>query len=161
MEECLIYILNIHIDNFLSLVELGPTADIAPTNLEKGVKNSGDGQKYSGSVSRTGTSAVTIRALILIGFILLFVNVCACAGVIYQKYRVRRHESRLRAEVQIITELLVSEEQPQLALHVANAMKHTGWEDIKVHETTAPGTGGDKVKTSPGSPTDMPGDSIG
>ena len=74
-------------------------------------------------MSRAETSAVTIRALILIGFILLFVNVCACAGVIYQKYRVRRRESRLREEVQVITELLVSEEQPQLALHVANAMK--------------------------------------
>ena len=115
--------------------------DNAPNNLDIGKQR----QKTSGSVSRAETSAVTIRALILIGFILLFVNICACAGVIYQKYRVRRRESRLREEVQVITELLVSEEQPQLALHVANAMKHADWEEKKACEITTSGTVGDKV----------------
>ena len=74
-------------------------------------------------------------------------NVCACAGVIYQKYRVRRRESRLREEVQVITDLLVSEDQPQLALHVANAMKHADWEEKKACEITASGAVGDKVIT--------------
>ena len=76
-----------------------------------------------GDDARVASSAVTIRALIFIGFILLFVNVCACAGVIYQKYKVRRRERRLREEVRVITDILVSTEQPQLAMHVANAMK--------------------------------------
>ena len=52
--------------------------------------------------------------------------------------------------MQVITDLLVSKEQSQLAHHVANTMKHANWEDKKVREITAPGTVGDKVKTNSG-----------
>ena len=82
-----------------------------------------DGNAVGDDDARAKSSAVTIRALIFIGFILLFVNVCACAGVIYQKYKVRRRERRLHEEVRVITDILVSTEQPQLAMHVANALK--------------------------------------
>ena len=86
------------------------------------------------------SSAVTMRSLILVGFILLFVNVCACTGVFYQKYQVRHRESRLLEELKVITELLVSEEQPQLAHHVANVMKHADRRDKILCKITMPGT---------------------
>ena len=85
-------------------------------------------------------SAVTMRSLILVGFILLFVNVCACTGVCYQKYQVRHRESRLLEELKVITELLVFEEQPQLAHHVANVMKHADRRDKTICKITMPGT---------------------
>ena len=126
--------------------QIAPTKEKGHNNLNEDIGLKDDArQKTSRSASKEDTSTVTIRALILIGFILLFVNVCACAGVIYQKYMLRHHQSRLREEVQVITELLVSKEQPQLALHVANVMKPANLEDKKAHKNTTTRT--DKVST--------------
>ncbi len=67
-----------------------------------------------------------VRALILVGFLLLFVNVCACAGVVFQKYRVRQRENRLRTQITALSDILAVTE-PQLANRVsgvAETMRH-------------------------------------
>ena len=113
------------------------TKEDAPFHENGGREGDSDNMKMA---SIAEASAVTMRSLILVGFILLFVNVCSCTGVFYQKYQVRHRETRLLEELKVITELLVSEEQPQLAHHVANVMKQSDRRDKTICKITMPGT---------------------
>ena len=54
--------------------------------------------------------------VIIIGLILLALNMCACAGVIYQKKRVRARESHLQQRIRGMSDagLMTKEEEMEL-----------------------------------------------
>lgn len=45
-----------------------------------------------------------MRTIIIIGFLLLILNVCFCAGVLYQKHRVRQRENNLQSQLRNISQ---------------------------------------------------------
>ncbi|TRY67456.1 hypothetical protein TCAL_04351 [Tigriopus californicus] len=50
------------------------------------------------------SGGMTMRTIIIIGFLLLILNVCFCAGVLYQKHRVRQRENNLQSQLRNISQ---------------------------------------------------------
>ena len=59
---------------------------------------------------------VPISMVIIIGLVLLALNMCACAGVIYQKKRVRARETHLQQRIRGMSDagLMSKEEEIEL-----------------------------------------------
>ena len=76
---------------------MNPVSDGAQKEDEKMVVYVKDKKNTYGGLD--GSEGIPVSVVIIVGMILLMLNLCACAGVIYQKKRVRQRENSLQQRI--------------------------------------------------------------